>query len=129
METLRRREEFSAVYQTGRRVSDRYLVLYAKPNGGSGSRAGFAVGRRVGKAVVRNRVRRRLKEALRLGSATLPAGWDWVLVARGEAREAPFRELEASVQGLIGRATAGPPGRRTPAMKGEGMHGHRGEDK
>lgn len=126
---MRKREEFAAVYQAGKRASDRYLVLYARRNGASESRAGFAVGRRIGKAVVRNRVRRRLKEALRLRSAELPAGWDWVLVARGEARGASFRELEASVVGLIGRATTARGGARSARAKGEGMHDERGEDK
>ncbi|HHW14667.1 MAG TPA: ribonuclease P protein component [Firmicutes bacterium] len=105
MKRLRKREEFAAVYQTGRRVADRYLVVYARENGRSESRVGFAVGRRVGKAVVRNLVRRRLKEALRVQADELPGGWDWVLVARGEAGQASFRELAASALGLIARAT------------------------
>jgi ribonuclease P protein component len=58
------------------------------------ARFGFTATKRLGGAVVRNRARRRLKEAMRLGGATLATdGYDYVLIARGGTVQRPFNEL------------------------------------
>jgi ribonuclease P protein component len=121
VERLRRRDHFQEVYRAARSAADRRLVVYARPNGLTVSRIGFAVGRKVGGAVARNRVRRQLREAVHRQAATLPGGWDWIVVARGAARGACFTELQTSLTGLLERAAG-----RWPAGA-EGGQGRRGE--
>ena len=68
-----------------------------------GMRLGFTVTKKVGHAVVRNRVRRRLKEAARF---VLPInglnGFDYVIIGRKEADEAPFEVLKRDLAYLLG---------------------------
>ena len=80
------------------------MVMRVRANGTGKTRIGFSVSRRLGKAVVRNLVKRRLREAAR--SATLPAGWDVVLIARIGAARASYAELLKAVMDLSGRARA-----------------------
>jgi ribonuclease P protein component len=80
---LSRSRDFDAVYRRGRSVSTRFLVLYwFDREENEEPRLGLAVPRKTAGAVKRNRLKRQLREVWReLGSA-VPAGHDYVLVAR-----------------------------------------------
>jgi ribonuclease P protein component len=114
---LSRSADFDRVYREGRSHASRHLVLHAfpRPEGGD-PRLGVSVGRKVGGAVERNRVKRLLREAFWAVAPELPAGYDFVLVARpdagtlaaegGEPRvEQALRELVADA-GLVGERAA-----------------------
>ena len=81
---LSRSAEFERVYRQGRSKGNRFLVLYAFPReeDADGPRLGLSVGRRVGGAVDRTRVKRVLREAFWEEARRLPAGSDYVVVAR-----------------------------------------------
>ena len=53
--------------------------------------------------MIRNRVRRRIREAMRVRYPGLPAGWDVLVIARPAARDVPFPELAATLDGLLRR--------------------------
>ena len=97
---LSRSAEFERVYRQGRSKANRFLVLYAFPREddvpeaaqSSGPRLGLSVSRRVGGAVDRTRVKRLLREAFWVEADRLPAGADYVVVARPDARELAERE-------------------------------------
>ena len=105
---LSRSAEFERVYRQGRSKANRYLVLYAFPraeeregNGPDGPRLGLSVSRRVGGAVDRNRVKRVLREAFWAQSERLPAGSDYVVVARPDCRDLAEREGLAGVRSSL----------------------------
>ena len=79
--------EFDRVYRDGRSHASRYLVVHAfpRPDHDPEPRLGVSVGRKVGGAVERNRVKRLLREAFWKTAPTLPAGHDFVIVARPDA--------------------------------------------
>jgi ribonuclease P protein component len=102
---LSRSAEFERVYRQGRSKGNRYLVLYAFPreeaSPDDGPRLGLSVGRRVGGAVDRSRVKRVLREAFWEESTRLPAGSDYVVVARPEALGLTEREGEPGVRAAL----------------------------
>jgi ribonuclease P protein component len=88
---LSRSRDFDAVYRHGRSTATRYLVLYAFPREDGdqvGPRLGLAVSRQLGGAVERNRIKRRLRAAFEQIEGDLPAGNDYVLIARPGLGEA-----------------------------------------
>ncbi|MEE9278297.1 MAG: ribonuclease P protein component [Dehalococcoidia bacterium] len=100
---LRRRQDFAAVYRTGKVYAAGPLVLRVQQNPDTPvPRFGFAVGKRLGGAVVRNRLKRRLREAARLSGARGTA--DVVVIARAPARHASYQELERTLRSLLRRA-------------------------
>ena len=99
---LRRRRDFDAVFQEGRVLAHRLLVLRTVPNQLQHNRYGFVTSKQLGKAVVRNRVRRRLREGAR--SLTTRPGWDVVISARAAAAQANFHQLKSAVANLFARA-------------------------
>ena len=96
---LSRSAEFERVYRQGRSKGNRFLVLYAfgraddgAGSAGDGPRLGLSVSRRVGGAVERARVKRTLREAFWAEAPRLPAGADYVVVARPDAGALAERE-------------------------------------
>lgn len=110
---LSRSRDFDAVYRQGRSVSTRFLTLHWFPreDDPAGSpRLGLAVPRAVGNAAVRNRLKRQLRETWRELAGDVPAGRDYVLVARaGIAEPADTRGhgwLVEQVADVLGKAAA-----------------------
>jgi ribonuclease P protein component len=109
---LSRSRDFDAVYRHGRSVSTRFLVLYwfAREDEGGDPRLGLAVPKGAGTAVARNRVKRQLREAWRSRIGRVPAGRDYVLIAKPglpEAVEANgFAWLGDRIDEVLGKAAA-----------------------
>ena len=111
---LSRSAEFGRVYREGRSHASRHLVVYAFPRApvededGSAPRLGVSVGRKVGGAVERTRVKRLLREAFWATAPSLPAGHDFVLVARPDAgalaREKGEAGIEEALRDLLAQA-------------------------
>jgi ribonuclease P protein component len=105
--TLRTRAEFQRI-RGGARSSSACVLIETRQRtaGGArqsaehlgGPRFGFTITRKTGNAVIRNRIRRRLREALRVVAPTNARdGYDYVLVARAAAADAPFDDLKQAL--------------------------------
>jgi ribonuclease P protein component len=99
---LAKNSAYQRVYRRGRSAAMPLAVLiYTR---GREKKAGFSVSKKVGKAVVRNRVRRRMKEATRLLMPRIKEGAQFILVARPDAAQASYTELERTIEKLLKRA-------------------------
>ena len=93
-------------------MSTRFLVLYwfARPEDGDEPRLGIAVPKGLGGAVVRNRIKRQLRESWRSKLDHVPAGNDYVLIARPGLPEAVetrgFDWLQERVDEVLMKAAA-----------------------
>jgi ribonuclease P protein component len=107
---LSRSAEFERVYRQGRSKGNRFLVLYSFPRedaNDAGSRLGLSVSRRVGGAVDRTMVKRALREAFWDEAERLPAGSDYVVVARPDVRALAEREGTAGVRSALAELVDG----------------------
>ena len=109
---LSRSRDFDAVYRHGRSTSSRFLVLYWFPREDADGepRLGLAVPRAVGTAVTRNKIKRQLREAWRARLERVPAGRDYVLIAKPGLPEAVqangFVWLGERLDEVLGKAEA-----------------------
>lgn len=100
---LRRKSDFSTIYNKGKSVGDRYVVLFYRKNNLPYNRLAYLASKKVGNAVKRNRARRLLKESVRLTNLELPTGYDFIIIARNTITNAKCAEVKRSFESALKR--------------------------
>lgn len=98
-DTLKKNYEFHRLYSKGKSAVTPFLVVYARKTRRQGNRIGITVSAKLGNAVTRNRIRRRLREIYRLRESEFLPGTELVVVARGRAAGALYRQLDRAMLG------------------------------
>ena len=94
---MKKNEDFSRVYRTGKSFANKYLVMYMVENHREENRFGISVSKKVGNSVVRHHITRLLREGYRLNIAGFEKGYDIVVVARQSAKGRSFQEIESAL--------------------------------
>lgn len=98
---IRHRTDYQQVYNRGRKVHGRYLMMFGLRRTDSQARLGIAATRKLGHAVERNLAKRLIRELFRRNPA--PAGFDIVVIPRRTLFDAAFSRLEAEYLASLGR--------------------------
>ena len=107
-ERIRRRADYVAIYDRGRKIGSRLMTVFLLENAGPRPRLGIAATRKYGSAVQRNRAKRLVREVFRRHK---PAqGLDIVVVPRREMLGADFRSVEAEYLAALERRARRPRG-------------------
>ena len=94
--SLKENHLFRRLYRRGDSLANAFLVFYVRKNGLDANRMGITVSGKMGCAVRRNKVRRRLREIYRLNEEKFLPGFDFVVVVRTRAMDAPYEKLEGA---------------------------------
>jgi ribonuclease P protein component len=98
---LRRRAEFTRVYERGTRLRGRFMTCFALSNEVGSPRLGIAASRKIGNAVIRNRAKRLVRELFR--SHKPLTGIDIVVIPRREMVEASWENIETDYRAALTR--------------------------
>ena len=101
---LRRKKDFSVLYNKGKSVGDRYVVLFYRKNGLEYNRVAFLASKKVGNSVIRNRARRLMKESYRQLESNVGNGWDLIIIARNTINGIKCQDAFKSLKSALKRA-------------------------
>ena len=96
-ESLKKNNQFQFVYKNGKSYANKYLVMYIKENSLGKNRIGISVSKKVGNSVVRHRITRLVRESYRLQENIFNSGLDMVIVARVNAADVSFYDIESAL--------------------------------
>ncbi len=100
-ESLRKNNDFRRVYNRGKSIANRQLVMYILPNKKKFNRLGISVSKKVGNSVVRSRVTRLIRESYRLNENKLETGYDIIFIARNTMKGLDYWTTEKSLIHLL----------------------------
>ncbi len=99
--SLRKNNDFRRVYNRGKSIANRQLVMYMLPNRKQFNRLGISVSKKVGNSVVRSRVTRLIRESYRLNEENISTGYDIVVIARNTMKGLDYWTTEKSLLHLL----------------------------
>ncbi|MDO4491586.1 MAG: ribonuclease P protein component [Lachnospiraceae bacterium] len=99
-ESLKKNRDFLTVYRKGASFANKYLVMYVRENGLNKNRLGISVSKKVGNSVVRHHLCRLVREGYRLQEELFHRGVDIVVVARVNAKDCTYFEIERAIYHL-----------------------------
>lgn len=95
--SLKKNEDFRFVYRNGRVKANYYLVMYVVENNQAVNRLGISASKKIGNSVVRHHFYRLVRESYRLHEKIFNSGLDIVVVAKKNAADANFRDIESAL--------------------------------
>ena len=98
---LKRQKDFDAVYNNGRSVASRHIVLFYARNRLGYSRISFLASKKVGNSVKRHRAARLMREAFRLSGQVIRPGYDLVIVARNTITDVGCDDVMQSLVAVL----------------------------
>ena len=102
-ESLKKNRDFQLVYKQGTSFANRFLVMYVKKNQLGRNRIGISVSKKVGNSVVRHHLARLIRESYRLHEEEFQCGMDVVVIARVNAKNCTYFEIEGALLHLGNR--------------------------
>ena len=101
-ESLKKNKDFQYVYNNGKSLANRFLVMYVVENNTEKNNLGISVSKKVGNSVIRHHITRLIRESYRLQEEMFNSGLDIVVIARGTAKSATFHEISSALVHLGG---------------------------
>ena len=90
-------KDFQIVYKKGKSYVNKYLVMYVLKNEEEKNRLGISVSKKVGNSVIRHRITRLIRESYRIQESIFQSGYDIVVVARTNAKDKNYKEIESAL--------------------------------
>lgn len=101
---LRRKKDFSSIYNRGKSVGEKLVVVFSKKNALEYNRTAFLASKKVGNSVIRNRARRLMKESYRAFESKLTLGNDLIFIARSTITSVKCCEVQRSMKAALIKA-------------------------
>ncbi len=95
---LRGKSNFSKIYNKGKSVGGRFVVIFYLKNNLPYNRVAFLASKKVGNSVARNRARRLMKESVRLLNLSIETGYDVIYIARNTITTAKCIDVQKSIE-------------------------------
>jgi ribonuclease P protein component len=96
---VKKNKEYSEIIKLGKKVSNKYLIIYFTKNELDNYYFGFSVSKKLGNAVLRNKIKRQLKNIL--DKKTYKKGFKCIIMIKKEFISKEFEEKTNILYDLI----------------------------
>ncbi|MEG0829524.1 MAG: ribonuclease P protein component [Anaerovoracaceae bacterium] len=103
-EILRRQKDFSTIYNKGKSIGERYVVVFYRRNNLSYNRISFLASKKIGNSVIRNRARRLMKESYRQIFHLFGVGYDIIFIGRKTIIDSKCADVKKSMEAAAKKA-------------------------
>lgn len=101
---INRKEEYNHIYNNGKKIQGKYIIIFLTANNMEYNRFGIVTSKKVGHAVQRNLAKRRIRAIIQNHLPAFKTGFDLVIVARYNIKDALYAALEKDFLNAIKKA-------------------------
>lgn len=97
-------ESYNFIYKNGKKITAKYIIVFVVVNNLGYNRFGIVTSKKVGNAVHRNLAKRRMRSIVQNHLPEIKKGFDLVIIARFNIKEASYAALEKNFLHVIKKA-------------------------
>lgn len=102
-EMVKSHEEFNEIINKGKKLSNKYMIVFFLPKIFEKPNFGIAVGKKIGNAVVRNKLKRQFRAIIDNHRFLFKNNYNYIIMIKREANNATFDCLEKELVNLLGK--------------------------
>ncbi|MGN0974119.1 MAG: ribonuclease P protein component [Bacilli bacterium] len=100
-EMVKSHEDFNLIINKGKKLSNRYMIIFSIPKDYEKPNFGIAVGKKVGNAVMRNKLKRQFRNIIDNNRFLFKNHHNYIIMIKKEAKNVSFADLEKELQNLL----------------------------
>lgn len=100
-EMVKSHEDFNEIINKGKKVSNKYMIIFSLEKNFEKPNFGIAVGKKLGNAVIRNKFKRQFRMIVDNNRLLFKNNHNYIIMIKKEANNATFKELEEAFVSLL----------------------------
>ena len=100
-EVVKDNHKFNKIIEIGKKVKNKYLVLYYNKVEEDDIKFGIAVGKKVGNAVIRNKYKRKIRSIVDKNKLLFKKGYNYIIIVKKESLDIDHQTLNDNLVELI----------------------------
>lgn len=102
-EMVKSHDDFNKIIHKGKKISNKYVIVFRMPKEEEKTNFGIAVGKKLGNAVTRNKLKRQFRAIIDNNRLLFKKYHNYIIMIKREATEESFQVLEKEFIRLLGK--------------------------
>jgi len=98
---IKNKLEFEELIKTGKKISNKFFVIYYKERKNNNSRFGISLSKKFGIAVIRNKYKRILREIIRNNQKKFKSSYDYIIIMKKTSEGLSYNLIEQNLLSLV----------------------------
>lgn len=104
-EIVKSHEDFNEIINKGKRIGNKYFLIFYLEKKEKKTHFGIAVGKKVGNAVVRNKYKRQIRNIVDNNKFLFKNSFNYIIMIKKECNKIPYGLLEKNLVDLLRKET------------------------
>ena len=100
-EMVKKHEDFNTIINTGKKVSNKYMIIFSKEKTFLKPNFGIAVGKKIGNAVMRNKMKRIFRNLVDNNRLLFKNYHNYIIMIKKEAINTSYQTLDEAMKKIL----------------------------
>ena len=100
-EMVKKHEDFNKIINTGKKVSNKYMIIFSLEKNFPKPNFGIAVGKKIGNAVERNKMKRIFRNLVDNNRLLFKNYYNYIIMIKKEAKNTSYQTLDEEMKKIL----------------------------